>query len=107
MRLNGSPTKYCLLLPIKKVESDTAEAAVETRAAAANRAKWSEWEGGSDREERGKVSYELMLLMLLSKIIIMMITRQRVGFLSLRAHEFKELTLILELENKIRFKFFL
>lgn len=52
MRLNGSPTKYCLLLPIKKVESDTAEAAVETRAAAANRAKWSEWEGGSEREER-------------------------------------------------------
>jgi len=106
MPLNGSPTKHCLLHPIKKVGSDTAEAAVETRAAAANRAKWSEWEGGSEREESGKVSYELMLLMLLRKIIKMMM-RQRVGFLSLRSHEFKELTLILELENKIRFKFFL
>ena len=64
MRLNGSPTKYCLLLPIKKVESDTAEAAVETRAAAADRAKWSEWEGGSERAERGKVGYELVFLLM-------------------------------------------
>src|SRR6187551_3290394 len=104
MTLNSSPTKHCLLHSIKKVGSDNAEAAVETGAAAANRAKWSEWEGGIEREERGKVSYELMLL--LRKIIIIMM-RQRVGFLSLRAHEFKELTLILELENKIRFKFFL
>jgi len=108
MPLNGSPTTHCLLHPIKKVGSGTAEAAVDTRAAAANGAKWSEWEGGSEREEREKVSYELMLLlMLLRKIIIIIMIRQRVGFLSLRSHEFKELTLILELENKIRFKFFL
>ena len=57
MPLNGSPTKHYLLHPITKVGSDTAKAAVETGAAAANRAKWSEWEGGSEREERGKVSY--------------------------------------------------
>jgi len=103
MPLNGSPTTHCLLHPIKKVGSGTAEAAVDTRAAAANGAKWSEWEGGSEREESGKVSYELMLL----RKIIKMMMRQRVGFLSLRSHEFKELALILELENKIRFKFFL
>jgi hypothetical protein len=63
MTLNGSPTKHCLLHSIKEVGSDTAEADVETRAAAANIAKWSEWEGGSEREEREKVSYELILLL--------------------------------------------
>ena len=79
MTLNSFPPKHCLLYSIEKVGLGTGEAVVETGATAFNRGKWSEGEGESEREERGKVSYELMLL-LMTKMMVMM--RQRVWFLS-------------------------
>ncbi|MDF0681397.1 MAG: hypothetical protein P0116_10585 [Candidatus Nitrosocosmicus sp.] len=79
--LNGSPIKHCLLHSVRKVGWHTAGAAVEARTAGTNRGKWIEGEGGSEKEERGKVSYVTLLLLLI--IIIMKMMRQRVGFLSL------------------------
>ena len=99
MTLNSSPTKHCILHSIKKVGSDNAEAAVETGAAAANRAKCSEWEGGREREERGRVSYELMLL--LRKIIIIMMMRQRWGFCPYELMNLKNSLSFLNLKTKL------